>query len=225
MGFYRPINFSGGGGRGVSSDGADGANKVMENVYTYNNMLDDPGAGKQAAKMFTDALKGMAGGFGSAGNLDKVLPRLELSTGPKAMGLASTSVGFDRATGQTPGTPAVNHAIAQAPAPGVFDRAATTGTDGMTAGPDGSALKGLDAGAMPGADIGSGLSNVMHHFADMASKLADPTGILGAIFEFFKTLFSSMENVGQQMADSAMQQIHTYNQAAEAALDTAKEAQ
>ena len=92
---------------------------------------------------------------------------------------------------------------------------ATGGTGAAAAGTGCEGLPDLKLDGTAGAGDGglmSSLTHAMQSIGDIASKLADPTGFIAAIFEFLKALFSM--DLSGAMNVLSEHQLHTYSQAA-----------
>lgn len=199
--------------RGVSSDGCDAANKLLENIQGIVGWSASEAESKAAVKAFQTAVNGPAS---SASYYDKLrLPKVELSQGEASSG-ARNVINLDSRSGLQAGAGAdVTNVAARAQQVGN----AALGKVGA------SAI--AEAGPHASADMGAGMGQPdIQGLLHTATTMADPIGFLKAIFELLKILCPA--SLGAELLQGSGQLIgglppmEIYNIGYEASLDMAK---
>jgi hypothetical protein len=195
---------------GTSSDGCDGANKLLENVQSIVGWSATGDEGKTAAQLFQKALMGPNAAAGYYDNLR--LPKIELcQANPSAN---SNVINMQRAAAQLarPGVAEIN-----SHAPGA-NAAAVSPADRLAVGTPGDAATHIPA------DMAGKLD--MQGLVHAATGMADPIGFLRAFFEMLNILCPAalgaelLQGAGQLVGGLPPMEI--YNIGYQASLDMEK---
>jgi hypothetical protein len=196
---------------GTSSDGCDGANKLLENIQSIAGWSATGAEGKTAAQLFQKALLGPTAAAGYYDNLR--LPKVELCQANPAA--SNNVINMQRAAAQLarPGVVEINSRV-----PGVSNAAAGPADRLAVATPG-------DAAAHATADMAAGKMD-MQGLLHTATGMADPIGFLRAFFEMLNIICPAA--LGAELLQGASQLVgglppmEIYNIGYQASLDMEK---